>query len=235
MSPRQHTTRQNTLGVMTSGDAQVYFHDTPGFISHHDRGGYRRSLSEAASDAVGLVDVTLLVVDASRRLSDLVLVSLYGLLERGLRSPGQLALVLNKVDLVHPKERLVKTTDQLMNRAQQMMDAIDAERDSKDAEAIGADPLTPGGAVAAPEVKRYRDLGPVDDHIEVFMVSAKSGDGVEDITDYLTRRARPGRWHFRGGTTTNLGDEVRANEIVRESLYLYLYKEIPYVIKQRTR
>lgn len=297
------------LGILTVANSQIFFHDTPGFVSHKDQREYQRELSLAARNAIDLVDLTLLVVDASKPLAGHRLVSLNGLLERALRSSGEVALVLNKVDLVNPKPRLLKRTDELMKKAQDIMNAIDAERDAAEKvagnfgawtdataedvvdgpagqEARNVSARTSGmdvgsvtggatrrnanvvvgqsggsfpaagvsnaaqlqsrdiegkegvrklGAANVATTKRYRDLGPVDAHVEVFMVSAKSGDGVDDIVEFLARRARPGRWRFGREKTTNVDKQRRATEIIRESLYVHLYKELPYIIKQSTR
>lgn len=86
MSTKRHTTRENTLGVMTVGQAQIFFHDTPGFVSHEDRDDYKPALSAASREAIAAVNLTLLLVDASKDVTKRGLRSLTGLLERALRS-----------------------------------------------------------------------------------------------------------------------------------------------------
>lgn len=167
------------------------------------------------------------------------------------RSRCELFLVLNKSDLVHPRHRLLKTTDEIMDRAQEIMDRIDKEREEEgaanaaeaaaaaagagdDALGVAAD----GGSSGSVGVRRplFRDGGKtVDDHITVFMISAKTGHGVADVVDFLVHRARPGTWLFGRHETTNKDKRSRVVEIVREGLYKHLYKELPYQISTHTR
>ncbi|CAM9458290.1 unnamed protein product, partial [Hapterophycus canaliculatus] len=277
VSTKRHTTRENTLGVMTVGRTQVFFHDTPGFVSHEDRDDYKPALSAASREAIASVNLTLLLVDASKDVTKRGLRSLTGLLERALRSRCELFLVLNKSDLVHPRHRLLDTTDEIMDRAQEIMDRIDREREQEESNIVTANaadgaPPTDGGSVLAAAkasggdvgvsgdggdnrtssgggggggggggvVKRrrplFRDGGKtVDDHVPVFMVSAKTGHGVTDIVDFLVHRAKPGPWLFGRDETTNKDKRSRAKEIVREGLYKHLYKELPYQITTHIR
>ncbi|CAM9390028.1 unnamed protein product [Scytosiphon promiscuus] len=273
VSTKRHTTRENTLGVMTVGRTQVFFHDTPGFVSHEDRDDYKPALSAASREAIASVNLTLLLVDASKDITKRGLQSLMGLLERALRSRCELFLVLNKSDLVQPRHRLLDTTDEIMDRAQEIMDRIDKEREDADANIAAAKANTPrphvdstsaaaaasasgsgsggdsgtsssssssssGSSGSSMEGRRqlFREGGKtVDDHITVFMISAKNGHGVKDIVDFLVHRARPGPWLFGRDETTNKDKRSRANEIVREGLYKHLYKELPYQITTHVR
>lgn len=235
VSPKRHTTRENTLGVMTVGNAQVFFHDTPGFVSHEERDDYQPALAAASREAIGLVNVTLLVVDASKEVTKRGFRSLVALLERSLLSRCEIFLVLNKTDAVNPKHRLLSTTDTIMDKAQEIMDRLDKEREEASAgRSSSGDEAGPGGG--AEGISLFRDGGKtVDDHITVFMVSAKTGDGVEDIVDFLVHRSRPGSWLFGRDDTTNKDKRTRVTEIVREGLFKHLYKELPYQMKTETR
>ncbi|CBN76739.1 MEra, mitochondrial Era GTPase [Ectocarpus siliculosus] len=257
VSTKRHTTRENTLGVMTVGRTQVFFHDTPGFVSHEERDDYKPALSAESREAIAAVDLTLLLVDASKDVTKRGLRSLTGLLERVLRSRCEVFLVLNKSDLVHPRHRLLATTDEIMDRAQEIMDRIDSEREQAVA-AVDTSPRHENGTAAAAAAAAagsgncgasngsgvgergqeplFRDGGKtVDDHVTVFMVSAKTGHGVEDVVDFLVHRARPGAWLFGPDETTNKDKRSRVKEIVREGLYKHLYKELPYQITTHIR
>lgn len=76
---------------MTIGRTQVFFHDTPGFVSHEDRNDYKPALSAASREAIAAVNLTLLLVDASKDVTKRGLNSLTGLLERALRSGSKSA------------------------------------------------------------------------------------------------------------------------------------------------
>lgn len=264
------------MGIMTINNAQIFFHDTPGFVSHRDRGDYRRELSKASRETIALVDLTLLVVDASKKVDDRIFVSIEGLLEQALRSRGALALVLNKVDLVGKDIYLTRKKDGILELAQRTVDRIMAEDKKQkdenvdDSDADGDHGRNRSGSTDSEEavqgrdntrvdgqVKTIREVATkaagkdlaaggikkrgrlidrsVDGFVEVFMTSALNGKGVEDIVGMLERKARPGRWRFDRSRTSNLSEELRATEIIRESLFTHLYKELPYVIEQHTK
>lgn len=62
-SPVVQTTRNQVRGVLTRPDAQVIFVDTPGI--HKPRTLLGERLNDTAADALGQVDVTVLVLDAT--------------------------------------------------------------------------------------------------------------------------------------------------------------------------
>jgi len=62
-SPVAQTTRNQVRGVLTRPDAQVVFVDTPGI--HKPRTLLGERLNDTAADALGGIDVTVLVVDAT--------------------------------------------------------------------------------------------------------------------------------------------------------------------------
>jgi GTP-binding protein Era len=64
-----------------------------------------------------------------------------------------------------------------------------------------------------------------------FMVSARSGDGVEDLKAHLARTARPGPFLFPPDQLTDLSERMLAAEITREKLYLRLHDELPYALR----
>jgi len=105
VSRKPQTTRDTIKGILTEGDAQMIFVDTPGFV--HDAGGaaltryLRRNIEETAED----IDVIILVLDAVRSASG----SNY--LANAIKNLfGRIAkpdfVVLNKVDAIE-KEKLL--------------------------------------------------------------------------------------------------------------------------------
>jgi GTP-binding protein Era len=65
-------------------------------------------------------------------------------------------------------------------------------------------------------------------YTDVFMVSAKSGDGVEDIARTLAERAPVSPWLFPEDQTMDAPARVLAAEITREKAMLRLHDELPY-------
>lgn len=69
---------------------------------------------------------------------------------------------------------------------------------------------------------------------EVFMISAKTGDGVEDLLDALADAAPPGPWMYPPDQISDMPERQLAAEITREQLYLQLRQELPYAATVET-
>ena len=62
----------------------------------------------------------------------------------------------------------------------------------------------------------------------VFMISAKSGDGVAAVRSWLARHVPAGPWHYPEDEVSDAPLRQLAAEITREKLYLKLHQELPY-------
>jgi len=62
----------------------------------------------------------------------------------------------------------------------------------------------------------------------VFMVSATTGDGVQELKDHLARAVPESPWHFPEDQLTDVTDRMVAAELTREQLYQQLHAELPY-------
>lgn len=62
----------------------------------------------------------------------------------------------------------------------------------------------------------------------VFMISAKTGDGVEDIPAYLADEMPLGPWLYPADDVSDLPMRALAAEITREKLFARLHDELPY-------
>lgn len=65
-------------------------------------------------------------------------------------------------------------------------------------------------------------------YTDVFMISAKTGDGVKDLARLLAERAPVGPWLFPEDQTMDAPARVLAAEITREKAMLRLHDELPY-------
>ena len=71
-------------------------------------------------------------------------------------------------------------------------------------------------------------LGERLDFESIFMVSATTGDGMDDLKAALAERMPPGPWHFPPDQVSDATERVLAAEVTREQLYLQLHAELPY-------
>lgn len=101
VSSKPQTTRTKITGVLTKGDIQYVFIDTPGM--HKSRDKLSDHMLKAIDNSVSSIDVALLVVDATKKPSEA---------ERALISSLKAAkapviLLINKIDLFENKEKLI--------------------------------------------------------------------------------------------------------------------------------
>lgn len=71
-------------------------------------------------------------------------------------------------------------------------------------------------------------------YTDVFMISAKKGEGVEDVARVLAERAPEGPWLFPDDQIMDAPARVLAAEITREKAMLRLHDEIPYDLTVET-
>jgi GTPase len=71
-------------------------------------------------------------------------------------------------------------------------------------------------------------------YTDVFMIAAKTGDGVEDLARTLAERAPEGPWLFPEDQTMDASARVLAAEITREKAFLRLHEELPYELTVET-
>ena len=69
---------------------------------------------------------------------------------------------------------------------------------------------------------------------EVFMISAATGAGVEDLTRRLAELMPEGPWLYPEDQTADLPVRLLAAEITREKIYLRVHEELPYAAAVET-
>jgi GTP-binding protein Era len=203
VSPKVHTTRHRSLGTFVKGATQIVLLDTPGIVDY--RYGRKLKMSkELLTDA----EQALMEADLGVLVVDASDKQSAHLLPPEIcrtiwsYKDTPFALALNKVDLIRHKRVLLEMVDKLTRMLQTYLDT--KETNSNDTRACLFH--------------------------EVFMISALTGDGVDSLRDFLVSSAYPGKWVET--TTTRLSLLTVVEDIVREKLFLYLHKEIPYVIRQ---
>ena len=63
---------------------------------------------------------------------------------------------------------------------------------------------------------------------ETFMVSASTGDGLNELLDHIAAALPPGPFLYPEDDLTDLPDRLLAAEIVREQIFLRTHEEVPY-------
>ncbi|MFN3075627.1 MAG: GTPase Era [Alphaproteobacteria bacterium] len=63
---------------------------------------------------------------------------------------------------------------------------------------------------------------------DIFMISAETGDGVDDLVAFLAGNAPRGPWMFPEDEISDMPMRLLAAEITREKVFLQLQKELPY-------
>lgn len=111
---KAQTTRAQIRGVVTEGEGQIVFIDTPGIFTPKRR--LDRAMVDAAWSGAGDADVVAFIVDAEKGLT----AEIEALIEGLSQVPHPKVLVLNKVDLIKPEK--------LLALSQSLNEKLDFER-----------------------------------------------------------------------------------------------------------
>jgi len=109
VSTKTHTTRNNILGVVTSGETQLCFLDTPGITFANSK--TIKTLFSEAQDAIAESDLVMVIVDCVKTIPGninlrKVIKSIENL--NAMQEPAPSILVLNKMDLYDQIEEKAK-------------------------------------------------------------------------------------------------------------------------------
>lgn len=102
VSEKPQTTRTKIMGVLTEGDTQLVFTDTPGF--HRPRNKLGEKMIQAVADSVSGVDACLFVVEPQGELRTAEL----ELIDKFKKQKLPVILAINKVDTLPEKEILME-------------------------------------------------------------------------------------------------------------------------------
>lgn len=70
--------------------------------------------------------------------------------------------------------------------------------------------------------------------VSTFMISALSGDGVEDVVTALVKNLPSSPWLFGEDQISDMPMRLLAAEVTREQIFIQLYQEIPYAVTVET-
>ncbi len=102
ISPKPQTTRTKITGVLTEGDTQLVFIDTPGF--HKPKTTLGKNMVRAVGDSLGGIDGAVLVVDCTAKE---IKPEEKELIRKITKQHIKTILALNKVDALADKEKLL--------------------------------------------------------------------------------------------------------------------------------
>ena len=102
VSSKPQTTRNRITGVLTEGDTQLVFVDTPGM--HKPKNNLGKYMVRSVSESMGGVDCVMLVVEADKEAGPAEL----GLIERIKAMEIPSVLAINKIDTLKEKDALMK-------------------------------------------------------------------------------------------------------------------------------
>ncbi len=176
VSNKPQTTRNRICGILTRGNNQFVFVDTPGY--HRARTKLGDYMVNVARDSIADVDLTILVVEPIASIGP----QEEGLLEKIKGSKCPVILAINKIDTVE-KENLL-------------------------------------AVIAAYSAYTSFDA--------IIPISAKTGDGVEELLKLCEKYAIESPFLFPEDSTTDQPERQVMAEIIREKLLWCLDREIPH-------
>ena len=176
VSNKPQTTRNRICGIVTRGNLQFVFMDTPGY--HKARTKLGDYLVNTVRESISDVDATILVVEPIASIG----VQEEALIERIRASRCPAILAINKIDTVE-KDKLLEV------------------------------------------IAVYSATGIFD---SIIPISAKTGDGVEELLKECEKYAQEGPFLFPDDVTTDQPERQVMAEIIREKLLWCLDKEIPH-------
>ena len=101
VSDKPQTTRMRINGILTKGDTQFVFVDTPGF--HKEKSALSKHMHKSIRSSVAGVDVILYLTDCTKKLF---------LDSEIMNETTPVVLLLNKVDLIKDKSQLLKSIEE---------------------------------------------------------------------------------------------------------------------------
>ena len=135
---------------------------------------------------------------------------------RGVADTDHIALLIDASSIRKPEVyAIIKQLDELGHKAILVLNKID---------------LVPRSAL----LELSAEFNSTGIFIETFMISGLTGDGVEDLLNFLAGHASEGPWLFPEDQISDMPQRLMAAEITREKLFLQLHKELPYSLTVET-
>jgi len=220
-----------------------------------------RQLAAEASSEMDEVDYVLLIIDGAKKMEEevkrtIVMLMFMALRIRGRRenkpvdvgnTQSKFAVVINKVDLVSPKEKLLDIAGEVGSMADSCIRILLEQKRSPSKVRLG-DLVN---RVLEKHVNEQGFDGVYDHDVEMFAdltpqflftsAIAKDDEGVDDVLDILLDRATTTNEDWiadtdeDGNANSMMAPIEIVEEIFREKIYRCLHREVPHNVAQQNR
>ena len=177
-----HTTQKKSTGVITEGNVQIAFLDTPGIVTVREarKIGVERTVLSDPIASLYESDLILVLFDIAKR--DKVM-ALHNIIAKHLRVHDKPAiLVINKLDQIKYQTKILKYAESVI----QSYHTISMRKLSEEE-----------------KLKQQSENLP-NRFDAVFYTSGLTGHGVASLKSYLVSVAKPGKWQYPVDTVNDL-------------------------------
>ena len=197
-----HTTRRQTIGVFTVGDSQIVLLDTPGIVNLPEARRLKMTREHMRAPSDAVHDADLIAV----------LVDATDRKRNQVIHETILTSLETHVDL--PSILILNKIDNVKTKSV-LLDIVCMLVQDREKDNWG-----------------YKNIGGWSKFEHVFMISAKTGDGIEEIKQFFAAKSKPNEWLFPADTRTDQNFDQIMQEIFREKLLQLYEHEIPWQIRQ---
>ena len=242
VSSKVHTTRSNTIGIFVQDNVQVELTDTPGFVmpKHIIRHKLEPTFLRDPLLSSTYSNLLAVVVDVSSKRNVRIRRGILNLLYKHREKSS--ILILNKVDLLKTKQKLIDISNfltnggRIMGRNVESLQKLDFKLQDRYLNAILDKTEQKKLRTNPPEY--FDSIEPIQDDQEgwsyfskVFMVSALTGDGVEDLRKHLVDSALDQEWLYNQFMASNRSPKKLVMDIIKGKVLDNLESEIPYILE----
>ena len=152
---KMHTTRDNIIGLISEGDTQIAFVDTPGVLKN-PRFKLEKTIVKRAFKELTGADFVCIVLDGTKDIEHNILLDI----EYYHKIPHKPVVVLNKIDLLSDKSKLIEIASKLKDKGFSHIFMISAKKGAgvEDLKNHYIDNASEGGWQHDPELITDRSL-----------------------------------------------------------------------------
>lgn len=208
MTPKPNTTRCRVAGIAQYDKTQVVYLDTPGIFEPSTR--LSRAMVKSAWTSASAADAVAVVLDAAAMFHNARRAGMGG----KLAVPADAEQVLKRV-----ADRKMKGHSAGVWVCANKMDAV--PEDDRDFVRERMEVVMSGTGMQEAGAK-------------LWLMSARYGDGVEELAEWVTGCMPKGPWLYPEEDLTDMPARLLAAEVTREKAFMVLRQELPYEIAVET-